>query len=193
MSSTQAKRKTHPAHTLTLGQSPVCERPSAVSTTQTDSLHMWVLDKILDRVFFPASTALDCTERFVSYIYEAFSSVLGQAAPPQMESTQPGLQRREAPEGSLGICDVWASSASQSLKPMQSFTKKRIPLTMRIPSNIKYLQTVNLFTVWKLIIRQLIQLSSTGRINSIYLPVISNNSCLKEWNRAWLISSFYSS
>lgn len=125
MSSTQAKRKTHPAHTLTLGQSPVCERPSAVSTTQTDSLHMWVLDKILDRVFFPASTALDCTERFVSYIYEAFSSVLGQAAPPHIKSTQPGLQRREAPEGSLGICDVWASSASQSLKPMQSFTKKK--------------------------------------------------------------------
>lgn len=92
MSSTQAKRKTHPAHalTLTLGQSPVCEHLSPVSTTQTDSLHAWVLDKILDRGFFPASTALDCTERFVSYIYEASSSV-GQAAPPQMESTQPGL------------------------------------------------------------------------------------------------------
>lgn len=55
----------------------------------------------------------------------------------------------------------------------------RIPLTLHIPSSLECLQTGNLLTVWKLIIRQLIQLSSTGIINSIYLPVISNNSCLE--------------
>lgn len=74
----------------------------------------------------------------------------------------------------------WVSIISWSaFKTKCAASSERILLTIHIASSLKYLQTANLLTVWKLIIRQLIELSSTGRINSIYLPVISNNSCLR--------------
>lgn len=74
----------------------------------------------------------------------------------------------------------WVSTISwTAFKTKCTASSERIPLTIHIPSRLKYLQIVNLLTVWKLIIRQLIQLSSIGRINSIYLPVISNSSCFK--------------
>jgi len=74
----------------------------------------------------------------------------------------------------------WVSIVSWTAFETKCTTSlERIPLAIHLPSSLKYLQTVNLLTVRKLIVRQLIQLSSTGRVNSIYLPVISNNSCLE--------------
>lgn len=85
----------------------------------------------------------------------------------------------------------WVSTISwTAFKTKCTASSERIPLTIHIPSRLKYLQIVNLLTVWKLIIRQLIQLSSIGRINSIYLPVISNSSCFKRMKQN-MIDQFF--
>lgn len=120
---------------------------------------------------------------FDSHVCEALSWVPRQGMPGWMESTgaaKPGLGGREGGTKMQPANHCWVSILSwTAFKTKFTASSERIPLTIHLPSSLKYLQIVNLLTVWKLIIRQLIQLSSTGRINSIYLPVISNSSCFK--------------
>lgn len=178
MASVWAERQTPPAHIHTHSYS--------ISHMSTQALLLWArwihsthgsLQK-----FFPVYAALDLLRKV--WVLHLWGLILG----PWTGNAWPHkdhwcCQAKFVSEGGPEMqpanpCWVRITSCT-AFKPKCTVSSERIPLTVHIPSSLECLQTGNLLTVWKLIIRQLIQLSSTGIINSIYLPVISNNSCLE--------------
>lgn len=134
------------------------------------------------RSVFPVCTALDLLrEVWVPHLWRLIlESWTGNAWPHKEHWC---CQAKFATEGGpkmhpVNSCWVRITSCT-AFKTKCSVQSEGIPLTLHIPSSLECLQTGNLLTVWKLIIRQLIQLSSTGIINSIYLPAIRNDSCLE--------------
>lgn len=148
----------------------------------TQALFPWAKQMGACRRFFPMSIALGLLRRvWLPHLWNfILGSWVGNAWLNGKHQCCQTMYVREWGIEMQAANPCWMSIISwTAFKTKYAFSSERIPLTKHIPSSLKYLQTVNLLPVWKLIIRQLIQLSYTGRINSIYLPVISNNCCLK--------------
>lgn len=170
-------RLLQPTFTLTVTQSVTWTPKPCFSRPDGFIPHMAAC-----RSFFPVYTALDLLRNI--WVLHLWSSVLGSwtgnAWPHKENWCCQAKSASEAGPKMQPVNPCWVRITScTAFKTKCTVSSERIPLTVHIPSSLECLQTGNLLTVWKLIIRRLIQLSSTGIINSIYLPVITNNCCLE--------------
>lgn len=132
--------------------------------------------------FPPVYTAIDLLRKV--WVPQLWSLILGSWAgnawPHKKHWCCQAKSAREGGPRMQPVNPCWVRITScTAFETKCSVSAQGITLTLHIPWSLECLLTGNLLTVWKLIIRQLIQLSSTGIINSIYLPFISNNSCLE--------------